>query len=384
MKIRNKKNGFSLLEVVLGLGLISLSMAVIYGNYNSKRVSANVDRQIALLGDITERAVAAFETSSNPMVTATTANFVNMRSIPTDLLDLTAGRINNVFGSTIEISGRNPLNDPLLAAPTSEADAGAITITINGVPEYACAKMATAPYADRSYELEINGVAVKTPGAPPSAAQIPAISASCALPSENVIAYTYSLYKPDLIPRIVGNGANRGKEAPQNIADIGAIPITAQACTGGSTWSAESTSCVCTATSFWNGSECVAFRSGIGNCEPSFQWNGNSCVPHNKLGEVTSDITLGAHDFDMPVGTMVQNPGIIQFDGRRIPQVGYPQEIITNWQENAVAPSGKFNKEICLTDADAPGVESGENSGYHCSFCTGGSVWNSTLQKCVK
>ena len=386
----NKNNGFILLEIILVLGLVGLASAAIYGNYNNKREDKTVDRQLILLEDITKRTVSAFSTSQNPATNATTENLMAMKAVPVELRDEVNGKVINLFGGSIFVSGINPAVDPLVTPPASEADAGAIRITLDKISSNACSKLALSPYGNKAYGLSINGTQIRPDGTPPTTDQVIEVTNNCSLSSENQISYTYSFYQPDLIPRIIGNGAIRNKETPENIADIGSSTITPAACVGGSTWSPESSSCFCPATSQWDGSECVPFESDVGNCYPGTGWNGNACVPHPKVGKVESYVAIRNNDFDMPVGSDVQNPRVIQEYGRRIPNVGYPEAILSNTQITSTG-TVPFTKEVCIEDQVHPvtGVpltttKPGEDSGYHCSVCSDGSTWNPIFKRCVK
>lgn len=390
MKINKNKNkkGFSLLEVVLGLSLISLASAAIYANFNSKKLSANIDRQALLLNDLSERAIRAFSASPNPGDVATTANLIAMRSVPLDLYDPSLGVITNVFGGIISVSGTNHTSNPANVTnpvPVNESEAGTIILTLNNVPNYACNKLGTTPYADGAYSFSVNGVAIKNPGEKPDENQIALLSSNCVLDDSNVMAFSHSLYQPDLLDfRVTNNDAKRAKELPINIADIGPATVPVQACLGGASWSAASVSCVCPATSSWDGSACVPFNTGIGNCEPGFGWNGNSCVPHSHLGKVETHVKLKTKDFDMPMGSSVPNAGMALENGRRILRVDYPREIIYNEQTNSVLPSGPILKEQCLPTALNPEPsEVGHWNGYSCVFCTNNSLWDNDLKRCI-
>lgn len=388
MRILKNKNGFSLLEIVLGLGLISLASAAIYANFNSKKNTTNINRQALLLNDLSERAIRAFSASSTPGDVATTANLIAMKSVPVDLYDPNLNVITNIFGGVITVSGTNhttnPL-DPINPVPKNESEAGTITLTLNNIPNYACNGLGATAYADNTYAFSVNGVAIKNPGETPSNSQIDLLSNNCLMDNANVMSFTHSLYQPDLLDfRIVGDDTRRAKELPINIADIGPATVPVQACLGGATWSTESVSCVCPATSSWDGSSCVPFNTGIGNCEPGFGWNGNSCVPHQHLGKVGSWVPLKNHDFDMPVGSSVPNAGMSLENGRRILRLDYPREIIYNEQTNSVLPSGKITKEECLDPALNPNPsETLYWNGYSCVACTNGSSWDLELKRCI-
>lgn len=397
-KIKNK-NGFSLIEVVLGLGLIGLASAAIYGNYNSKRVDANVDRQALLLKDISERAVNAFAASATPAIVATTQNFIAMKAVPADSYDSDLNVISNVFGGTITLSGTNHLSDPNNFAnpvPVNENQAGTVIITLNNVPNYACSKLGTTDYADKTSSFTVNDVPIKLPGEQPDANHISLLANNCVMGNNNIMAFSHSLFQPDLLDfRVVGNDTQRMKEDPLNIAEIGASNIGTQACNGGSVWIPETSSCGCLATAYWNGQSCVAFDSGIGNCQPGFGWNGNSCVPHRKVGEVGNYVQLKNQDFNMPVGTAVLNSGMVVKNGRRILRIDYPEEIITNIQNNSITPVAEFNKNLCPdntgvsdylsspTNYSSNPAEYGYWNGYSCVYCKNGSTWDAVLMRCV-
>lgn len=397
-KIKNK-NGFSLLEVVLGLSLIGLASAAIYGNYNSKRIYANVDRQALLLKDISERAVNAFAASATPATVATTPNFIAMKAVPADAYDPDLNVISNVFGGTITLSGTNHLSDPnnfTNPVPVNEAQAGTVIITLNNVPDYACSKLGATPYADSTYSFTVNDVPIKLPGEQPNANQVSLLANNCVMGNNNVMAFSHSLFQPDLLSfRVVGNDTRRAKELPLNIAEIGPSAVGSQTCSGGAMWIPETSSCGCSATSYWNGQSCIAFGSGIGNCQPGFGWNGNSCVPHKKIGEVGSHVQLKNNSFNMPVGTQILNSGMVVENGRRILGINYPEEIITNIQNNSITPIAEFDKHQCPSNTGTPGyltsptnyssdpTEVGYWNGYSCVYCKNGSTWDAALMRCV-
>lgn len=264
MKIRKKINGFTLIELLLYVGLVALLSIGIYSYYNKKQTNAtvyNLTKNLTLIDkgviDIYST-VASFTTLNNTFA-------ISSKIVPPNIVS-GASNISDQFGGSITIATATITGNP------------GYSMTLDTIPSYACTKLATTAFASYVQEVAINGLTVKTAGAPITSAQIPNIAAQCNN-TNNTIVYR-NLLVPTLQDAVGSAATTRNKETPYYIATVGS-PSTGvgPVCAGGSTWNGSF--CSCPANTEWSGSACITF----GTTSPQAGWcpRGQGWLPDTKI-----------------------------------------------------------------------------------------------------
>jgi Flp pilus assembly pilin Flp len=319
--IQNNKKGFTLIELILILGLITLAIIAIYTVYNKKRTETLVKNQAIYLAQLSQGINGAFSSTTN-FTLLTPANVIATRVVPTPMVE-SPTIIRNLFGGTVSFSGTNG-TPPIF------------TITLDTVPKEACALLATTGFADNSRQVTINGTAIKTAGAVINSNSVGTAVSLC-VNNQNTLDFTNFINQPSEI-EAVDASSNRAKEDPFYIATPGITAISpAVSCVGGTSWNGSF--CGCAAGSEWDGHTCVAYNSKPGACPIGQGWNGSACVTHS-----------------------VSGPGGTYLGGRNLPNLGYTAAQVqkTNPGAACYAAGGYYDGITCQT------CKNGAWNGFRC------------------
>lgn len=281
--MKKKNLGYTLIEIILVVGLIGLASIGIYTVYNIKYNAFLANKQASYIEQINKSIGDYLITVSNTnTVTATTditanltaTNLINARIIPNEMVRNPTS-IRNLFDGNITFA---PLN---LDITPGDAIANPVTtyeMTLTNVPNNACALLSGNSRLATIQQLVVNGTTVKTPGTP--LPDIPTMANVC-IAGNNTIRMAFMPFKFGINPLGTTNavGSLRTKEAAFNIAPLAQnAPYAGPACSGGAAWNATTGVCQCGAGTNWNGSSCVAFGTP-GQCPLGQGWNlnTNSC-----------------------------------------------------------------------------------------------------------
>jgi prepilin-type N-terminal cleavage/methylation domain-containing protein len=256
MKI-NKNKGFTLLELVLVVGLIGLATISIYMYYNKQAIDSNVKTLTQYLKIIDSEINNSFMTN-NGFSSLTVANAISSGIVPQQLVNPTQNQIGNLFGGNITFTSVTVAGTP------------GYGIVLSNVPIAACTKVATTDFASYVQQVLINGTLAK-PAASPSTPVTIAASATNCNQNFNTIEFDNIPYRitPYATPSTT---PVRPKESWQNIPAIDSAPTSpASSCTGGTTWNGNF--CSCPANSQWNGTSCVVYNTVAGNCIYGQGWS---------------------------------------------------------------------------------------------------------------
>lgn len=307
--MQNGKKGFTLIELILILGLITLAIIAIYTVYNKKRTDVLVKNQTIYLAQLAQGINGAFSSTTNFTVLNPT-NVIATRVVPTAMIE-SPTVIRNLFGGTVTFSGTNG-TPPIFS------------ITLNGIPQEACSLLATTPFADNSRLVSVNSTPIKTAGAVASSTSVSTAVALCAN-NVNTLEFTNFINQPSEIES-VDPGSNRAKEDPYYIPTTGhPVASPSVACVGGTTWNGSF--CGCPAGSEWDGHTCVAYNSKPGACRIGEGWNGTACVAHT-----------------------ISGPGGIYIGGRNVPNLAYtPNQVQQTTAGQVCSSGGAYNNINCQT-----------------------------------
>ena len=371
MIIKNKKNGFTLLEILLYVGMIALLMAAVIRFYIKKDIDARVYTMTNYMVLI-DRSVGDSYSSSLNYMTLSNAAAIASNLIPSEIVSKT-GMIGNLFGGSVTLT------------PSTVGASPAYSITLNQVPNYACTKFATGFFANYVQSVTVNGISVKTAGLPVTSAEIANAAASC-VQKQNTISFI-NFIVPPVLDAVGSIGLVRNKEVPYHISTIG-NPSSgiAPSCLGGSSW--DGSFCSCPSGTSWNGTSCLAFGSVTpqpGWCPLGEGWaqDTQTCVllPQTalQLAQVNPSTTpwTGGNALPCPVGqvyapgTMVCTPLNTALE---------TNNYIGGRNLSAVITTPPF--EIINGTASIPPAGSANVSGTVINWAVGNSD-NLTVQTCV-
>lgn len=151
MKKTITKNGFTLLETLLVVGLIGVSSAGIYATYNKSSAAAKISHEAKNISIIQEGILniyandSSFQNLDNTMIN-------NSSVAPNSMRDGTSNGIGHVFGSQVIVS----------SATTFRANDTAM-ITYEDVPSEYCAKL-VSDVKDKFDRVEVDGTSIRDNG----------------------------------------------------------------------------------------------------------------------------------------------------------------------------------------------------------------------------
>lgn len=255
--LNKKTKGYTLIEIILVLSIISLISAGIYIQYVKKFTASKVKEQISYIENISDALQEIYITNNN-YSTLSTANGVIWGAVPDKLKNGT--EINNVFGGKIML---NP-------SPTLIDGNSAYSIILDRIPTNACIGLATSDYGQTIPEVYINNNSVKTSGTHFNANNIISLTLACQN-NNNIVEFRGSIpllssaTSPSSTPII-------NKVDPFYIPTVGsAVTSPAPSCTGGATWTGSF--CSCSNGQVWVGTVCEAVDSTFRSCQFGKSWS---------------------------------------------------------------------------------------------------------------
>lgn len=347
--IRKKKNlGFTLLEIMLTVGIIAIISIGIYSFYNKQSENAKIVTLTNYLNVIDSSLKNSFS-SSTDFTLLNNSFLINSNIIPTEMVQNTT-TINNLFGGQI-----------VLASATVSAVPG-YSLTFDKISPDVCTKLSTTQFSAKVQEIVINGTTVKTANGPLTPTQIAQIAANC-VNTNNTIVFRDIMINPNM--DAIGNpNASRSKELPVYIPTIG-NPSTSGAsstCAGGTTWNGSF--CSCPINTEWNGNACIAFGT---TTQPGWCPRGQGWLPGTR--------TCAA----LPNGSSSN----IYSEGRNL-----PASITTGPVQNATDPTQSITgKTIPAAKSEVIAGKTimspeGQLDNTSVQVCVNG-IWNATANRCV-
>jgi len=277
-----KTKGYTLLEIMLVVGIITLMMVSIYGIASKKYSEYLADKQAQYVSQIiTSLNDYLISTSTDPVTGVNDIDvlinpinqLIDGRLVPNDMIN--GGSLQTVFGTPASI------NSTTFDITPTDGIANAIAgyeISLTNIPSKLCSRIASHTYVvSKAQRITINGTVVKTPGV--SEPDIGQLTVSCNN-NNNTINIASEVYKKGIesIVNSNANAATRNKENKHYIAPMGENTSSAAAvCTGGATWDPTVSACICDVNSNWNGNSCVPVNSpNVGeaaSCRFGYFWN---------------------------------------------------------------------------------------------------------------
>lgn len=244
-KEKNHQKGFTLVELVLVVGLIALMTIGIYLKYKSIYMDRSVQLQMQDLYAFNNKINGAYQSSSS-LTTLNNTTAISGGLVPTELIN--APNIINRFGSTITLSRQ-------LVAGVEGYE-----ILLNNITPKACSLIGTSKYANEVDEIWINGANNKTTGNSLTAANIATIVTQCN--SATSIGFRNRMFyntPPDSYTQKRPTQTNKYYIPTLN----NTVTSASTACGSGGTWNGSF--CSCPAGTEFDGAACTSNSTPL-NC----------------------------------------------------------------------------------------------------------------------
>ena len=288
-----KSKGFTLVETLLVIAVISISTIKIYSNYRQQISEDTAKRQALyikkLIGEASSMAIQVTTSATNLATnittitnTTTTANLLSAGVVPAEMIN--GGTINNIWSGGFTVSGADVGGTP------------GLQFALTNIPREACVRLpATNDIIQNSQSIVVNGNTVKNVGS--SNINSALLAASCITVGNN-ITITTDLVHPIKYPGL-NDGAStfpsgpnylRGKDSRYQVAPTGIYSTNlAPSCPAGSNWDSVLSVCSCPSGTQWVGSgagaacraEGVNANGLAGLCPLGWGWSPttNNCQP---------------------------------------------------------------------------------------------------------
>lgn len=243
---KNKEQGFTLVELVLIVGIIALMSIGIYIKYRSISMNNNVQMQMQDLFAMSNKITGAYQSSAS-LSTLNNTTAIAGGLVPTELIN--SPNINSRFGTTITLSS------------TTVAATSGYNITINNISANACGLIGTSKYAKQVDEIWINGVSQKTTGSDLTNANVSSIISACNTATS--ISFRNRMYyntAPDSYVQTRPTQTNK-YYIPTLASSVNSASTS---CGAGGSWTGSF--CSCPAGTEWTGSMCSSNVTVPTNC----------------------------------------------------------------------------------------------------------------------
>lgn len=298
-----KNQGFTILEVLIVVGIISVLLISAYGVIAKKQDALLVEKQAKYVNQIIGSLNDYFiDISPDPSIG--TPQLTGILNPPTQLIEqrLIPSEMINTNNSLQTLWKTNAAINPISIDITpSDGLANSVTgyeISLMDVPGKACSLLASQTYIiNKAQRITINGNTVRYPGV---SEPEPSLIATYCNDLNNTINIATDVYKRG-IESIVSSNAGaltRNKENKYYIAPTGqSTSSTAPACSGSSSWDPITSACICPSNAKWDGNSCASINNNsqgqAGNCAIGLFWNQTSraCQPICPLNEVYNPIS---------------------------------------------------------------------------------------------
>lgn len=339
MKIKKTK-GFSLVELLIIVGLISIIILGVYTAYKKKNTSANITLQLQYLTSMTEKINSAFFASSDFLLLNNTYA-ISLNAVP-EPLKVNAITIRNLFTGNIN----------LFPAPTPILGNNSYTVQLTNLNTEICSKLVLSDFGTKIPAVSINGNPVKTNGTDFTPANIVAVTSACASTTNNTVEFsTFPFISTTLsaistLPSI--------PKASNTIPTVGNVVTSSLGiCTGGSV--ANGSYCACPAGQIWTGKTCTTVNIGPQSCQFGTGWDGTTCAPlpatkPTMMRYGTPPIGVDPTTLAPTIAGAVSSP-VAAFAGTRYVQslpVPSVQELNPQpTQANCAASGGNWDGRVC-------------------------------------
>lgn len=244
--LKNKSKGFTLVEILLIVAIISIITIGIYSKYKANAKANNVVLQTQDLYALGNKITSAYQ-SATSLASLSNSTAISSGIVPLELIS--SSNILNRFGGTITLN------------PVTIAAASGYEIQLNAIDANVCALLGATSFASNVDEIWVNGVSMKTTGAAITNSNIVAITNAC-----NTATYisfrNRMFYNDSPISYVQTRLTQTDKYYIPTIANP--VISASNACSGGASWTGSF--CSCPASTEWNGSACASNTTILTNC----------------------------------------------------------------------------------------------------------------------
>lgn len=287
MKLFNNKKGFTLLEMLIVMGIIIALVAMTYSYMLKKQVAAKAQTQVMEI-------LQMDESVQQMMINVSTDNTLGVAKIidmltPAKLIEAKMAPSSRVAGTEIRNAFKSGnitfTSEALNVSNINTRVVPIYSYIITEIPPQACSVIVSHVDLQKFLRIRVDGVTVKNVGEVISPSQ--AASACSGSVNKTIeIAQSSVVNKNDYgtaIVNLTGTAGNiRVTENPlyqeqlQTTSNVGA-------CSGGS-WNNTLSYCSCPIGTEWNGQSCIAYGQP-GKCPGGQGWNiaTQTCIPLLKL-----------------------------------------------------------------------------------------------------
>lgn len=246
--LKNKEKGFTLVELVLIVGIIALMTIGIYIKYRSISNNAKIQQQTQDLYALSNKINGAYQSSAS-LATLNNTTAIAGGLVPTELIN--SPNIISRFGTTLTLA----------PSPVPIAGVSGYSITINNITPKFCGSMGTSKYANEVDEVWISGVSRKTTGTSLTNANMTAIITACNTATN--IEFRNRMYYNTAPENYLQNRPTQtSKYYIPTLAS--SVNSASTSCSGGASWTGSF--CSCPAGTEWTGSMCASNVTIPTNC----------------------------------------------------------------------------------------------------------------------
>ncbi len=274
--MRKKNKGFSLIEIIMVLGIISSLTFVVYSVTAKKNTDYTLNRQAELIEQIIISLNDYFAITSDTGTSSETlmdaiispSNLIEQKIIPAEMADNSTDPDGNPIQTVKTLWGTPVVFDAISVDLTpdisGDPNVTGYSISLNGVPNDYCSKLASnSKIVLSSQIISVNGEDAKTAGS--SDIDLDVVTGCTSETNSNTILITTVPFKQGVAPLSSSNapGGYREKENKYFIAPIGTnTTTTSTTCPSGTSWDGTLSICQCSTTgTFWNGTTCTSYSS---------------------------------------------------------------------------------------------------------------------------
>lgn len=238
MNLKNKQKGFTLVELILIVGIISIMTIGLYIKYRSVNNAQKIEMQMQDLYAISNNITKGFQ-SQTSLGTFNNTTAIIKGLIPVEISN--SPIISSKFGTTLTLSDKLVAGNP------------GYEIIINNITPKECSAIATTKFANEVDEIWINGANRKTTGQQLTNANISTIVTQCN--TANSVGFRNRVYFSPPTDEYSSNRPNQTNKyyIPTLNANVTSASNT---CSMGGTWTGSF--CSCPVGQEFNGSACVA------------------------------------------------------------------------------------------------------------------------------
>lgn len=379
--LHKKNQGYTLVEILLVVGLIMIMSVGIYSTYRTKMEQQKADSQSQLLASLNKDIKGVFA-NTNSFSALTPANLISAGIVPQEMRQ----------GTNLVSLYRSPINVGNALVGGQQG----YFISLNNIPSNACTLLALNDNNKDVQQIIVNATTIKNVNTPFNTINVANAAAACSVGGVNNTITFRDIQKLGL-PVAAGPVVNKGRINPYYVPTVGNnVTSPATACAGGSAWNGSFCACPAGYGLRYTGTGASAIYSCVqygtnGMCPPGQSWvysgpmpalGSNGAIPPKQC-MATTTTRPNPHI----VGTVVSN--FPAFPSRTTSPVSSPAPTYTGNRTVPVSYAAPYNPGTFATIPATVGQAQITSPGYGSGtpgngVCIAGGNWDGrTCQSCV-